>query len=487
MPAGGLAEGIVLDGESARVAMGEIAELTIDQILQCYVDRSTSAEATVAAYLGRIEQLGSARGIVAVNQDALAHARELDERLRATGRLSGPLHGVPIVVKDQFETADLPTAFGSAAVPPLLPGRDAAAVALLRQAGAIVLAKAAMADFGMSLFSRSSIGGSIANPYHPRHDVGGSSSGTAAAVAANLCIAGLGEDTSGSARLPSSFCSLVGFRPTAGLISTAGSSPVLHMQDTAAPMTRTVADAAALLDALVPRSHGRYRRSLGRVRLNGARIGVLRDGFRQLAEGAAAEVESLFAEAVIDLGRTGAQLETVALPRMGGSRRGLGASALIRQSLSHYLASHPLWAGITIDRLTEVAEQGADLLPSLALANQGGHGTGAIVTDRMRWRALLVKMMRDHGLDAICYPTAALPAPRLSDLASGRWTSTTFPSNTWLAGRAALPAVTVPAGFTRAGLPVGLELMGSPYGEAALISIADCYQRLTGHRRPPAS
>ena len=209
----------------------ELEEATIGSVHQAIEAGSLSCDELVAGYLERIERIDRAgpslNSIVTLNDSAADQARALDAQFAREGRLSGPLHGVPVVVKDQAETEGIETCFGSIAMDGYLPARDATSISRLRQAGAIILAKTTMPDFATSWFAYSSKSGSTRNPYALDYDPGGSSSGTGAAVAANLGLVGLGEDTGGSIRLPASFDNLVGLKVTPGLISRSGMSPLV--------------------------------------------------------------------------------------------------------------------------------------------------------------------------------------------------------------------------------------------------------------------
>ena len=199
-----------------------------------------------AGHLDRIEAFdGSLNSIVTLNPNALSEAAELD----ASRSESGPLHGVPVVVKDNIRTAGIATAFGSAAFGDHVPDTDATLVTALRRAGAVIIGKTTMPDFAVSWHGHSSRSGHTRNPYDDSRDTGGSSSGSAAAVAANFAVAGVGTDTGGSIRVPASFCGLVGIRPTVGSVSRHGILGLVRDQDTPGPLARSVADAAALLDA----------------------------------------------------------------------------------------------------------------------------------------------------------------------------------------------------------------------------------------------
>ncbi|WP_207955768.1 amidase [Rubrobacter marinus] len=232
-----------------------LQEATIDDIHSAFRSGELTCRRLVELYLARIEAYDKSgpglNAIITVNENVLAQAEELDLSFQQSGELVGPLHGIPVLLKDQAETAGIRTTFGSVAFEGYVPEEDATAVGRLKEAGALILAKTNLPDFATSWFAYSSAGGETKNPYDLDRDPGGSSSGTGAAVAANLGAVGIGEDTGGSIRVPSSFDNLVGVRVTTGLISRKGMSPLVVFQDTAGPMTRTVRDAAALLDVLV--------------------------------------------------------------------------------------------------------------------------------------------------------------------------------------------------------------------------------------------
>jgi len=232
----------------------QIDEATIDGIHAAMRAGELTSRALVDAYLDRIEAVDRAgprlNGVLGVSEVARARADELDAALARDGELTGPLHGIPVLVKDCVETSDIPTTFGSAAIEGYTPERDAVIVRKLRDAGAVILAKTTLPDFATSWFSYSSLSEETKNPYALDHDPGGSSAGTGSAVAANLGAVGIGTDCGGSIRVPGSFCNLVGVRSTPGVVPRTGSSYLVIFQDTIGPMTRTVADAATVFDVL---------------------------------------------------------------------------------------------------------------------------------------------------------------------------------------------------------------------------------------------
>ena len=232
-----------------------LEETTIDQVHDAYRAKTLTCVELVQGYLDRIaayDQKGPAlNAFVALNADALTEAAALDAAFQQSGKLSGPLHGIPIAVKDQAETKGIPTSFGSIAIKGYVPKEDSTLVAKLKAAGAVILSKTTLPDFATSWFGYSSASGETKNPYDLARDPGGSSAGTGAATATNLAAVGIGEDTGGSIRVPASFDNLVGVRVTPGLISRKGLSPLVVFQDTAGPMGRNVKDTAIVLDAIV--------------------------------------------------------------------------------------------------------------------------------------------------------------------------------------------------------------------------------------------
>src|SRR4051794_27031664 len=271
----------------------QIEEATIDGIHEAMRSGETSSAALVEEYRARIDAIDrngpQLNSVLGLNERAAERARELDAELARTGELAGPLHGIPILVKDCVETSEIPTTFGSAAITGYTPEQDAVTVRKLREAGAVILGKTTLPDFATSWFSYSSVSGETKNPYDLDRDPGGSSAGTGSAIAANLATVGIGTDCGGSIRLPSSFCGLVGIRSTPGVVPRTGSSYLVIFQDTIGPMTRSVADAVTMFDVLagydesdpytaayvIARAPASYRAQLGDATLEGARLGLV--------------------------------------------------------------------------------------------------------------------------------------------------------------------------------------------------------------------
>ncbi len=470
----------------------------------------TSCRAVVQAYLDRIaayDKAGPALNAVQhVNARALHEADSLDAARRARQPM-GPLHCVPVLLKDQIETRDMPTTYGSALFRDFIPARDATAVQRLEAAGAIILAKTTMGEFAQRYVGSGS--GIIRNAYDPTRNPSGSSGGTGTGVAANFGLVGIGEDTGGSIRGPAAVNSLVGLRPTLALVSRFGMMPASPTQDTMGPMTRTVADAARVLDVIAgydpndpvtAESVGRvptsYLAALKPDALRGVRLGVLRQA-RDTSElgrdpEGFASVRAVFDRALDDLRAAGAVVvDSLTLP--SSEEGGVGNSYETEEATDAYLAQHP---GAPVRTLREILLSG-DVNPwrARSLISNVGRSTReigylSVLRQREALRINVLKLMADHQLNAVVYATFDAPPtliaadvltnPRPRD-AYGRG------GNRGLSPAIGFPALTVPAGFSDGMLPVGLEFLGRPYSEAELLAMAYAYEQRTKHRRPPPS
>src|SRR5262245_45100412 len=335
----------------------QIEETTIAQIQTAFRDGSLTCRALVEQYLKRIDandKRGAAlNAIVMTNDQALKTADDLDRRYRQSGPV-GAMHCVPVLVKDNYETVDMPTTAGSLSLKDMMTGRDAFVVKRLRDAGAVILAKSNMAEFAFTQYEtvNSILPGYTRNPYDTSRVTAGSSGGTAAAVAANFGAVGLGTDTGASIRGPASHQALVGIRPTMGLTSRAGVVPVFLDSDVTGPMTRTVADAAAVLQVIAgedpedaatkspERRSSDYAAALNADGLKGARIGVLHQAYDTPTTDP--DVAALFAKAIADLQRAGATVTdpvaVVGLDEKRRGRTGLGGCNTFKYELNRYLA-----------------------------------------------------------------------------------------------------------------------------------------------------
>ena len=484
-----------------------VQEASIDQLHEAMRSGELTAQALVDTYLQRIEAIDRAgprlNSTLGVNEQAGVRAGELDESLARTGELSGPLHGIPVVVKDCVETSEIPTTFGSVAIEDYTPKQDAVVVDKLRQAGAIVLAKTTLPDWATSWFSFSSVSGDTRNPFALDHDPGGSSAGTGAAVAANLAAVGIGTDCGGSIRVPSSFNALVGVRSTPGVVPRTGSSYLVIFQDTIGPMTRTVADAARVFDVIVgyhesdpytaayavaraPRS---YRELLDPGALEGATLGLVTNALGSDDDPGSAAVNRVVRAAVEAITGAGARVVEVAIPDLAHHVEATSQYvARTKHDINEFLSARPETGGHTLQVLYETKRYH----PELDLIDAVIEGPDQPEDDPAYFRRIearetftrtVVNLMAANGLDALVYPSVQVPPPTLE----GRreWTTLTFPTNTLIASQTWMPAMTVPAGFTEDGLPVGLEFVAKPYDEPTMFRMGYAFEQATGHRRAP--
>lgn len=487
----------------------EIPETTIRQVQAAYRAGTVSVRDVVQAYLDRIESIDKSgpelNSVVALSPRALEDADRLDRDFAESGEFAGLLHGVPVLVKDQIEVGGMPTSYGSEIAAGHIPAKDSTVVAALRRAGAVILGTTTMPDFATSWFSTSSRSGVTKNPYDLSRDPGGSSSGSAAAVAANLSLAAIGGDTGGSIRLPASFCNLVGVRVTPGLISRTGMSSLVTPQDTPGPMTRTVEDAARLLDVLVgfdPEDpytsstrvaghEGSFLAGLEESTMTGRRIGVLREAFGDSADPDGFRVNVVLDEALGRIRAAGGEtvdvhiddlMHLVAFTSLYNTRSHADMDAFFKsrpdsgvEGMSEVVSSrrfHP-----KLDLLIGIAQSSADPKDDPDYAER--------ILVQQEFQRTVVSMLAALQLDAVVFPDVRLPAPLHEDVFSDKWTCLTYPTNTVIASQLQFPAVTVPVGFTDNGLPVGLEIMSSPYDEKRLLLVAAAIEKATAARRQP--
>jgi len=488
-----------------------LEETTIRDIHAAYLAGKLTCVELVQAYLDRIfayDQSGPAlNAFVKLNPAALDQAAALDSRLAQTGTLAGPLHGIPIAVKDQAETKDIETRFGSEALSGYVPTHDATIVAKMKAAGAIILGKTAMPDFATSWFGYSSVNGETKNPYDLDRDPGGSSAGTGAAVAANLATVGIGEDTGGSIRLPSSFNSLVGVRVTPGLISRNGLSPLVVFQDTAGPMGRTVTDTAILLDAivgydsqdpyttafLIADHKGSYTQNLDPAGLKGARIGVLKEAFGSDVDPDCAQVNAVVRAAIDRMASAGAEIVEVSLPNL--TEFVVETSLYIthsRHDINKFLASRPALPFSSIDAIYRDGRyhKNLDLIDDIMTGPANPEDDPAYyrkLAARDAFQRAIVGIMAKNRLVSICFPPSQVLPPTREELRRGRWPVLAFPTNTLIAAQTWLPSICLPAGFTAAAVPVGIEMVVLPYHEPDLFRLGYAFEQATHYRRPPQS
>ncbi len=481
-----------------------IEETTIAQIHSAMTEGRLTARQLVEQYLARIEaydkQGPSLNAIVVINPRALERADQLDSAF-ARGGFVGPLHGIPIIVKDNYDTHDIPTTAGSLSLEGSIPLDDAFQVRKLREAGAIVLAKSNMAEFAFSPYETvgSALPGYTRNPYATNRVTAGSSGGTAAAVSANFGTVGMGTDTGNSIRGPSSHTSLVGIRSTMGLTSRDGVIPLYLDRDIAGPMTRTVTDAVKVFDVIAgydpadpvtEESRGRrasdYTEFLDIDGLRGVRIGVL----RQLSNTETADPEVLqrFEEALAAMRAAGAiVVDSVTIPELDDIEGTLWCRRF-KTDINAYLRS--LGPAAPVKTLEEIIESGrfhpsiSQRLRFFQAVEKGpdeDEGCLAALDNTEQLRQGVRRVLAEHRLDALAYPSWSNPPRLIGDLNSPHGNNSPR-----ISPPTGFPAITVPMGFVQGSLPVGLQILGDAWTEPSLIAIAYSFEQATKHRRSPA-
>jgi Asp-tRNA(Asn)/Glu-tRNA(Gln) amidotransferase A subunit family amidase len=480
-----------------------VVEKTIAEIHDAYRSGVTNVRAVTQAFLDRIDaydRKGPALwAVVATNPEALPDADKLDHEFAQTGRFTGPLHGIPVLVKDNYDVKGLQTTGGSAALIGWKPDRDATTVSKLRAAGAIILAKTTMSEWARGGFDNiNSVLPSFArNPYNTAHATGGSSGGTGSGLAASFGVVGLGSDTFGSIRNPSSNNALVGLRPSWALVSRAGMIGLYDGRDTAGPMARTVADLVALLDVIagvdpadgataaaagkIPPS---YKISLDPAGLRGKRIGVLRQAFPH--ETSDQFVIALLDQAVADMRRMGAIIvDPFEVPQFNRFPPQSHPLSEVRAAIERYLSTtgagfpKSLAEVVASDKfhpLHEVSLRATAIAPSPT----DDPIVSALERSEVDMRTAYENAMQNAKVDAFVMPVANHP-PRLN----GDRNVTSPGATTWIASGLHWPAVVVSMGYTYEDLPSGLQIVGRPWSERLLLEIAYSYEQATHHRHSP--
>lgn len=485
----------------------QVEEASIADIHAAFRDGRLTCRGLVERYQRRIDLYDkngpAVNAIVTLNPRALTEAEALDARFKASGPV-GPLHCIPTIVKDNFETVGLQSSNGSLTFEGYVPATDAFQVARIKAAGAIVLAKSNLAEWAFTPNETLSsiLPGYTKNPYMLDRVTAGSSGGTAAAVAASFGAVGLGSDTGNSIRGPSSHQALVGIRSTMGLTSRAGVFPLSLLADIAGPMGRTVADVAAVFqvvvgedpnDPVTAAARGRqipnYAQALRRDALRGMRIGILRQAYER--DSTDPEIVQVFMRAVEDLKLAGATIvDPATIEGLDAIRRqpGMASCQGFKYDLNQFLAARK--GRVPVNDLTEVVKGGKfhpTVRRQLEQTEQGpanGPGTPECAAEtayRDEVRAAVLKTMDAQKIDAFVYPTWSNPPRLIGDLNTPGGDNSQFfsPTTGW-------PAVQVPMGYTRGGLlPAGITFFGRAWSEATLLGAAYAYEQATTHRRPP--
>ncbi|MEU0969534.1 amidase family protein [Streptomyces sp. NPDC005917] len=466
--------------------------LTCRQLVQQYLDR-------IAAY---DKQGPTLKALITVNPRALEIADELDRQYRRSG-LIGALHGIPVILKDNYDTFDMPTTGGNTAMRTSVPPTDAFTVAKMRKAGAIILAKANLQEFARGGNSLSSLGGQVLNPYDLTRTPGGSSGGTGAAIASNFAVLGTGSDTGQSVRSPASANSLVGVRCTRGLISRSGVIPASITQDELGPITRTVEDAARMLDVMagfdpadpvtgygVSRPSHSYTDHLDRHALRGARIGVMANMFG--TEARHEEVNRVMEEVISIMRAQGATIVRFSLPEYDTLQ-----SIVVTSTWEAHTAMDAYFATLgpdapvhTFDQLvtskTATPEAQSAMEQELAIVDGLNNPTYKDhFVNREKLRLAVSAKMAELDIQAILYPLQKVLVSPVGVPQPER--------NGTLSNGSGFPAVCFPGGFSSPtstapiGVPVGAELLGREFDEPLLLSLAYAYEKAAKTRKPPRS
>ena len=503
---------------------------TVNDIQQALEFGALSAEELVQLYLNRIAAYDDSgpgiNSIISVNPNALETARKLDENLRS-GDVDGDLYGIPILLKDNYDTSDLPTTAGSDVLTGSIPPDDAFTVEKFREEGAIVLGKTNMSEFALSSgrLGYSSLGGLTLNPYNLERDASGSSSGTGAAIAANFAVLGTGTDTAGSVRGPASATGLVGIKPTRGLVSNDGIIPLALTADVAGPIAKTVTDAAIALGVMAgvdpndpatlasaDETYEEYTQFLDPNALDGARIGVARDYF-----GGNEEVDSLVEAAIAQMESLGATIVELELPEaiVEASNYGTLLNSVVqaefKPQIEEYFATldeeypQDLAELIAASQDPELVNSETPVNPNRIAVYEDSLNLGGL--DNPEYIAAieegiptlqnnLDRIFEDNNLDAIVYPTIATPPTPITTDDGTPIDDPTYEANldnvggdpyraNYLANLSGFPDLTVPVGYTEQNLPVGISFLGQEFSEPTLIGLAYDYEQETQVRVPP--
>lgn len=481
---------------AAPASTFDVYEKSIIDLLAAQRIGTVTSHDLVEKYLARIRAYDKAgpqlNAMIALNPRALEEADALDAERRA-GRVRGPLHGIPIVVKDNYATVGMPTTAGSLSLSGFQTGRDAFMVKKLRDAGAVIIGKTNLHELAYGITSISSAGGQTRNPYDPTRNPGGSSGGTGAAIAASFAAAGMGTDTCGSIRNPSSENSLWGLRGTIGLSSRDGIVPLSHSQDIGGPLARTVEDLILMLDNTVgfdpadpitrnsqnniPRT---YNGSVGDAGLGDVTIGVLRPLFGTASEDE--EVAEVVGEALENIRSLGAGVVDVPLPELDDLLQNTSViNAEFKFDLLDYLGKYPTAPMHTLGEILASGKYHPAIDTVLKRAEEvtsrDSEAYRASLAKRDAARQGVLSAMNTQGITAFVYPTLRRKPAPIGQPQGG--------SNCQLSAATGLPAISMPAGFTKDGLPVGMDLLGKPWSEPTLLKVAFAYERLAAPRRPP--
>lgn len=473
----------------------DVAEASIRELQLAMETGALNSVALVNAYLARIsaydDQGPALNALLHINPLALEQAAALDAEREVTGPRS-PLHGIPIILKDNYATVDMPTTGASRALAGFIPDANATQVQRLLDAGAIMIAKANLHEFAYGITTISSLGGQTRNPYDPAHIPGGSSGGTAAAIAAGFAAIGMGSDTCGSIRIPAAFNNLVGLRPTKGVSSIYGVMPLSATQDVAGPLARSTEDLAVVLDivsgydpldaATLPmrdRAAMQFREQLGTASLQGLRIGRLRNYY----DTADAAVKGMLDEALAQMQEAGAIVVDVTIPEMSDliTRSGLIGHEF-EADLDVWLAEFGSTAYTSLEAIVaaDLHHEAVDgVLTRSAESTQDPVRYQASLAARGELKAAITAAMQAQQVEVLAYPPAGALPVEIGAPQPG--------NNCSLSANSGLPALSVPIGFSADGLPMGIELLGGEFTDARLLALGHAYEDFAPQRQAPTT
>jgi len=482
----------------------DIHEATLTT-LHAAIKNGTSCETITKKYIHRIKTYDKSKNInaiILINPNAINRAKKLDQQFNLSESQLA-LHCAPVILKDNFDTADMPTEAGAIALKGSIPPDDAFMVKQLRQAGAIIIAKSNMAEWAFSPYETiSSTHGETTNAYDSSRVPAGSSGGTASAIAANFGIIGMGSDTGNSIRGPASHSSLVGIRSTIGMTSRDGVVPLLLNRDIAGPLTRTVEDAAATFNIIAGYDPADsttqaaknyikddYTKYLKKNGLQKVRLGVLRQIYDESSD---PEIIALFDKAIHDLRKAGAIIvDPIQVSNFDKLKKEAGFCSRFRYDLDNYLNS--LGKEAPVKSLQEIINKklfddrnaGAMKWASSMKIKPEEQSPPCVDVEgdprRKQFLTAVLTSMKEHQVDALVYPSWSNPPRKLGDRKSPHGNNSPV-----IAPHTGQPALTVPMGFTNSGLPVGLQFLAAPYDEHLLFQFAYAYEQVTRHRKSPS-
>jgi amidase len=511
---------MTLGGHASHAKDFQLMEATIDDVENAYKNHELTSHQLVQMYLDRVaayDQKGPGlNAVISLNPKALAEADKLDAAYAKSGPV-GPLHGIPVFLKDQFDAAGMPSTLGSVLLKDYKPSRDSFVAAQLRKAGAIILGKNTLGELGGG-DSYGSLFGATHNPYALDRTVGGSSGGTGASVAANYSTIGVGEEGSSSIRRPSAWNNVVGMRPSQGLVSRGGMwDGWPSMFGSLGPMARTVTDEAKLLDVMVgydpedPATAygvghvpaGGFAKALDKNALKGARIGIIHEVLSSNSEPNSDDfkkVDAAYNKAVAEMKAAGATVIDITIPDVQNllAKRASGPTET-EDSWNGYFNRNAKDAPYKT-RAEMYSPENVAKVPKLS-TRQGSMGEGGsrasstLTPEQKHYQYLvaretlmtnLLKVMADNKLDAVVHKSTEHQPNKIKDATTPPYAATrgVISLNTFLVF---VPVVSVPAGFTTDDLPIGLTFLGRPYSDARMLSLAYSYEQATHHRVPPAT